>query len=184
MRVIAGERRRYLLKTPKNTKIRPTSDKIKETLFNMLSNKVYDAVFIDLFSGTGQIGIEALSRGAKFCVFIDRDKTAISLIKENISHVKYEAFSDIIHGNLPDSIVRIDRFNPEIIFLDPPYDSGLYKASLSKIAGLNSIDENTLIIAESDAKEDFSYVTQYGLYIEKEKIYKTSKHVFMRKNYE
>lgn len=181
MRVIAGERRRYKLFSPRGDKIRPTADIIKETLFNMIGDDLYDTVFCDLYAGTGQIGIEALSRGAKFCVFLDRDKDAIKLIRENIEHVGYEEYSAVVSGVLPASIKRIEEYSPDVFFLDPPYSKGLYEPTLAEISSLLCVNEDTLIIAESSINEDFSFVSNYGLYIEKEKLYKSSKHIFLRK---
>ena len=84
MRVIAGSARGLLLDTPKGMKTRPTSDRIKETLFNILQNDLYGARFLDLFAGSGQMGIEALSRGAKDCIFVDNDKNALLCIQRNV----------------------------------------------------------------------------------------------------
>lgn len=181
MRVIAGEVRRYNLKSPKGDKIRPTSDIIKETLFNMIGNDLYDICFADLFAGTGQIGIEALSRGANFCVFIDQDKSAINLIKENVSHVGYDEYSEVIQSALPNAIKLLDRYSPKVIFMDPPYQSNVYKDCLEQISKLNCVNEDTLIIAEADKNTDFSYLKDFGLKIEREKIYKSSKHIFINK---
>lgn len=181
MRVIAGEVRRYNLKSPRGDKIRPTSDIIKETLFNIIGNDIYDVCFADLFAGTGQIGIEALSRGAKFCVFIDQDKTAINLIKENVEHVGYNDYSEIIQSALPNAIKLLDRYSPKVIFMDPPYQSGVYKDCLEQISKLKCIDDESMIIAEADKNTDFSYLESLGLKIEREKIYKSSKHIFINK---
>lgn len=182
MRVIAGERRRYVLKSPKGDKIRPTSDQIKETLFNMIGNMLYDKVFVDMFAGTGQIGIEALSRGANFCVFIDKDRDAIKLINENIEHTGYDEYSRVLQSPLPGGIKRLGEYSPDIIFMDPPYKANLYQDTLTEISGISDLSPDILIIAESDKNEDFSFVNGLGFFIDKEKIYKSSKHVFIRKN--
>lgn len=179
MRVIAGERRRYKLNTPKSMKIRPTSDMIKETLFNMIDPYIFGSVFVDLFAGTGQIGIEALSRGAENAIFIDRDREAVSLIKSNLEHTGYVEYSRIFQGNLPGTVGKLNSFDPDIIFMDPPFESGLYEGVFLELSKL-SLKEDVLIIAESDIKEDFSFLDNLGFYIEKTKEYKSSKHVFVR----
>lgn len=184
MRVISGERKRYVLKTPKGDKIRPTSDKIKETLFNIIDDLLYDKVFLDLFSGTGQIGIEALSRGAKQAIFIDSDKQAIKLITDNVEHVEYKDISVIIHGYLPGSIKKAAGYTPNIIFMDPPYKIGIYESVFNEIKNNIPISEDLLIIAEASKEEDFSFLSDLGFYIEKEKIYKNQKHIFVRSKYE
>ena len=96
MRVIAGSRRRLLLKTVDTMETRPTTDRIKETLFNMIQFDVPGIDFLDLFAGSGGIGIEALSRGAKRAVFVDSQKAAVSVIQENIAHCKFEKESLVL----------------------------------------------------------------------------------------
>lgn len=88
MRVIAGSRKRLPLKTVPGTNTRPTTDRIKETIFNMMANDIYDCNFLDLFSGSGQMGIEALSRGARKAYFVEKDKKAIQCIRDNLSFTK------------------------------------------------------------------------------------------------
>ena len=90
MRVIAGKARRTQLVTPEGMNTRPTADRIKETLFNMINSELYDCRFLDLFSGSGGIGIEALSRGAAFCTFVDNNNDAVTCIRKNIKKTKIE----------------------------------------------------------------------------------------------
>ena len=179
MRVIAGDKRRMVLYSPRNDRIRPTGDKIKETLFNMIGYKVEGAVFWDLFSGTGQIGIEALSRGAAFCEFFDTERDALALIEENLKHTKLYENGRIIRGSLPMTISK-GREVPDIIFMDPPYDKGFYLPVFKELASME-LSEDVLIIAESDLKEDFSFLEELGFTAQKEKLYKSSKHVFIGK---
>lgn len=180
MRVIAGERKRYKLNTPRGMKIRPTSDMIKETLFNMIDPLLFGVVFADVFAGTGQIGIEALSRGAEGAVFIDRDREAVSLIKSNLEHVGYSDLARVIQGNLPGAIAKLSNYNPDIIFMDPPFDSDLYEGVFCELSKI-PLKEDCLIICESNIKKDFSFLNGLGFEIEKTKEYKTSKHIFVRK---
>lgn len=178
MRVIGGIRKRYRLYSPRNDKIRPTSDMIKETLFNLLGDDLEGCVFWDLFSGTGQIGIEAISRGAKISYFLEKDKDALKLINENLSHVQLSEFSRVIPGPVISGIKKIKDI-PDIIFMDPPYREGLYEETFKALfeRGLNT---DTKIIAEAPKDFDFSFTNDLGFVVIREKIYKSTKHVFFK----
>lgn len=178
MRVIAGKCRRYKLFTPRGEKIRPTSDIIKETLFNMLGDRLYNCVFADLFAGTGQIGIEAISRGAQKSVFIDFDRESIGLIKKNLEHTGLTDEAIVIQGPLPRAVSSLQRHSPDVIFMDPPYNKGLYRDLFVALKELECVQVGALIIAESSLSEDFSFLEEEGFSLEREKTYKSSKHVF------
>ena len=120
MRVIAGKARRIQLKSMEGMKTRPTTDRIKETLFNMLSQDIYGCHFLDLFSGSGAIAIEALSRGASRCVFVDSSQRSIRAIYENLRTTKLEKYSEVINRDSYDYIKHTAR-SFDIIILDPPY---------------------------------------------------------------
>ncbi len=184
MRVIAGEKRRYILATPKGDKIRPTSDIIKETLFNMIEPIIFSSIFCDLCAGTGQIGIEAISRGAKLSLFVDKDRQAIDLINKNLTHTELSDRAIVIQGSVPTIIKRLEAYSPNIFFLDPPYDKDIYEETIGNISKLDSFNSDCLIIAEAAKVKDFSFVSNYNLYIEKEKTYKSSKHIFIRRENE
>ena len=124
MRVIAGIARSLPLKTPEGADTRPTTDRIKETLFNMIQTKLPDCVFVDLFSGSGGIGIEALSRGAKKAYFVDTSKNAIACIKHNVEFTKFTEQAIIINRDVRDSLIQISD-KADIIFMDPPYSLGI-----------------------------------------------------------
>lgn len=180
MRVIAGSARRLNLITPKGMSTRPTSDKVKETLFNILAPELYDTSFLDLFAGSGAIGIEALSRGAGSCTFVEKDKEALSCIRKNLETTKFTDRATVcpfdvmtVSSNLRSS----GRF--DIVFMDPPYDRGLEMKALSMLAHSELIDEDTLIIAEVSSATDMSYATSYGYEIIRIKDYKNNKHVFL-----
>ena len=118
MRVIAGEfRSRRLLSLP-GTDIRPTSDRLRETLFNILAPEIAGSIFVDAYAGTGAVGIEALSRGARHVIFIEKDKAAANLIKTNLASLKAEARARVIHGG---AALYLGGLEPDIVFLDPPY---------------------------------------------------------------
>ncbi len=153
MRVIAGERRGFRLKAPKNRDIRPTEDRIKETVFNIISPIRRGTTVIDAFSGTGSIGIEFLSRGASYAYFIDRSKDAVELIRENIEHTKYMEQSEVIFGDFLHVISQLKRqeVNPAYVYLDPPFkDTILLSKTLHLLDDCNICNDNCLIIVESD----------------------------------
>ena len=109
MRVIAGSARRLLLKTVDGMETRPTTDRIKETLFNMLQNDLYGARFLDLFAGSGAIGIEALSRGAKEAVFVDKGDGQMSCIRENLQTTHLEEKARVMSADVTEAVRRLDR---------------------------------------------------------------------------
>ena len=145
MRVITGSARGRRLKEPKNMDIRPTTDKVKESIFNIVQFDLEGRRVLDLFAGTGQLGIEALSRGAKSAVFVDESNEAVKIIRENLEHcgLKGEVARDDAIGFLS----RGGKF--DIIFLDPPYASGLLDAALKKIIQFDILAEGGIIICET-----------------------------------
>lgn len=118
MRVIAGEFRSRKLIAPPGLETRPTSDRLRETLFNILGAEVEGAVFIDAYAGSGAVGIEALSRGARHAVFIEKEGQAVEAIQANLAALKIEAKARVIRGAAAVNLARIDG---EIVFADPPY---------------------------------------------------------------
>ncbi len=148
MRIIAGDYKGRKLETPKDNDIRPTSDKVKEAIFSILMPYVEEGVFVDLFSGTGGLGLEALSRGAKFCYFCDNDRTAINIIKENISKCKAEEFSKVIHGDYMKTLHRLEGEKIDVFLVDPPYNSNLYEKVLKEVDLLDLLGDDGIIVAE------------------------------------
>ncbi len=181
MRVIAGTARSMPLKAPAGMDTRPTTDRIKETLFNILQADVPGSVFIDLFSGSGAIGIEALSRGAKKAYFIENAKAAIACIDDNLKFTKFTEQATVLKHDVLAGLYNIHEKHADIIFMDPPYEQGLEERVLSVLGDMPYVDEDTLIICEAVLKEDFSYAGDYGFDVERVKNYKTNKHVFLRK---
>ena len=181
MRVIAGSARRLRLITPEGNDTRPTQDRIKETLFNMIQNQVPGSVFVDLFSGSGGIGIEALSRGAKRAYFIENGTAAYKCILSNIKTTKFEDVSTVLKQDVVLGLRNIKEDEVDIIFMDPPYHEDLYERTLQQLSCMDYVSEHTMIICESDINMDFSFVEDYGFEVRKEKIYKNNKHVFVYK---
>lgn len=181
MRVIAGSARRLLLQTPEGMDTRPTQDRIKETLFNILQDDVPQASFLDLFAGSGGIGIEALSRGAKECVFVDSGKKPQECIKNNLIHTHLEDRGRIIARDVFSAIPYLENHGAfDIIFMDPPYEKELERQALSALKVSKLLKEDTIIIIEASLNTDFSYLPEEGYELVREKIYKTNKHVFVR----
>lgn len=124
MRVIAGIARGIKLKAPEGLTVRPTADRVKEALFNILGVKVIGALFIDLYAGSGAVGIEALSRGAERAVFVDNRRENIILIKENLDRTKLAEQARLVSADVAKAIVSLARegLKADILFIDPPYD--------------------------------------------------------------
>lgn len=180
MRVIAGSARRLQLEAPKGLATRPTLDREKETLFNMLQNGIYDSVFLDLYSGSGQIGIEALSRGARQAYFVEQNAEALACIRRNLAFTKLESQAVVMCLDVLSAIAKLNRqeMRFDYIFMDPPYGEQLEKQVLYALADSTLVHEDTVIVVESDLKTDFAYIEELPFAWEKEKRYKTNMHTF------
>ncbi len=182
MRIIAGSKRRLPLKTIEGKDTRPTTDRIKETLFNMLQNEIYGCYFLDLFAGSGQIGLEALSRGARYAVFVENAKKAAACITENIKFTKSDKESLLLQMDVIAALRSMEgKYRFDIIFMDPPYDKELEREVLEYLKSSSLLKEDTLVITEASLQTDLSYVNELGFTILKEKCYKTNKHIFIQK---
>lgn len=152
MRIITGEYRGRRLESPIGYDVRPTTDKVKEAIFNLLMNDIYDAVVVDLFAGTGNLGLEALSRGAKRCYFCDNSRDSLKLIKTNIEKCRAQEKSVVLAGDYRKALSRI-REQAQVIILDPPYKDGLYESCLAEIDELDLLDREGIIIAEHGVRD-------------------------------
>lgn len=143
------------MKTPKGDSTRPTSDRVKESLFNILAPYIADAEVLDLFAGTGNLGIEALSRGARFAVFVDKSHECSSIIRDNLSHTKLSDKAMILASDVVDAINKLssEKRKYDLIFLDPPYHKNFVDETLNFIEKSDIIKGSTVIIAESDVKD-------------------------------
>ena len=147
MRVITGKARGVVLKTPDGMATRPTADRVKEALFNIIQFEIPTARVLDLFGGTGQLGIEALSRDAKFAVFVDEREDACRLIRENLRRTKLEQFGRIIRSDYLAYLKTCkDKF--DIILLDPPYAEVFLENSLKMITEIDILQSDGIIVAE------------------------------------
>lgn len=182
MRVIAGSARSLPLKSPEGLDTRPTQDRIKETLFNIIQNEVPGCAFVDLFSGSGGIGIEAISRGARKAYFIDNSQKAISCIEQNLAFTKFTERAIVLKQDACAGLMNIYEKHIDVIFMDPPYNNEHEKRVLEMLHNMKYVDCDTLIIIEASLKTDFSYLEDMGYTLNREKKYKTNKHVFLHKS--
>ncbi|MFZ5943793.1 MAG: 16S rRNA (guanine(966)-N(2))-methyltransferase RsmD [Bacillota bacterium] len=152
MRIIAGICRGKKLKSVKGTKTRPTADRVKEAVFNVLGPRIFDANFLDLFSGTGSIGIEALSRGAEFAYFVEEDRNALQVIKENIQGCAMEEKSKILPLDWVKALNNMENIIKfHLVYMDPPYKLEIIEQLLEKLVEKNLLNENGIVIAETSA---------------------------------
>ncbi len=151
MRVITGSARGMTLRTLEGDNTRPTSDKVKEAVFSAIQFELEGRRILDLFAGSGQLGIEALSRGAKNAVFVDADKNAVRIIKENLEKTKLDSLATVAQTDSIAFLSMTDKIF-DIAFLDPPYETGLLQKALSKIDG--HIAEGGVVICEHPFREE------------------------------
>ena len=172
MRVISGKYKGKYLKGFDIDGTRPTMDRVKESLFGIIQNKLNDSICLDLFAGSGSLGIEALSNGAKKCYFNDSNNEMIKILKENLNGIDNSIISNKNYINFLDNIN--DKF--DIIFLDPPYKLNLITPSIKKIIDNNLLNDNGLIICEYETE-----VIKCDLNILKEKKYGSKKIIIYKK---
>lgn len=155
MRVISGLKKGHKLKAPKGTDVRPTEDRIKESLFNILRNIDENSMVLDAFAGSGSIGIEFLSRGAKLCYFVDNSTDSIGLIKENLTHTKFLEQSIILKSNIIMEIKNLGGkdIHFDYIYLDPPFRQPDLIKKLLDLINVNNILENDGMIIIEHEKE-------------------------------
>ena len=147
MRVISGKAKGVVLKTPEGMQTRPTADRVKEALFSILQFDLPGTKVLDLFGGTGQLGIEAISRGAKSAVFVDAGDAPCRLIKENLRRAKMEGESRVIRADYLQFLSQC-RENFDIIFLDPPYAEVFLENAIKKISEIDILQSGGIIVAE------------------------------------
>lgn len=178
MRVITGSARGRRLETLAGDDVtRPTAESVKEALFSMIQFEVEGKRVLDLFAGSGQLGIEALSRGAEFCTFVENNKKAESIIKNNIEHCGFAAVSQVVMSDAAAFSSRKNNF--DIAFLDPPYHKGLIEKCMPLL--VNSMAENSIVICETSKEEKLLH--SFGSFsVDKERIYGKTKITIYRKD--
>lgn len=182
MRVIAGSAKSLPLKTVEGMDTRPTTDRIKETLFNMLAPHLYECRFLDLFSGSGGIGIEALSRGASYCVFVEHSRKACACISHNLEFTHLADKARLVRADVQKAFVSDLADEPAFdwIFMDPPYGRDLEKQALLALKQTNLMHPDTRLILEAKKGTDFSYLDGSGYEVVCCKPYKTNLHLFLK----
>lgn len=171
VRVISGSARGLKLNTPGDDRVRPTTDRVKESMFNIVQDWVYDSQVLDLFAGSGALGIEALSRGASQAVFCDNSLDSIKIIKSNIEKARVADRSQIVSGDFKRCLMDMEAKNQsfDMIFVDPPYYEGLFEEVLDTIRSCKILKKDGIVIVEHDAKKPIGQVE--GLEVYKEKKY-------------
>jgi RNA methyltransferase, rsmD family len=171
VRVISGSARGLKLNTPGDDRVRPTTDRVKESMFNIVQDWVYDSQVLDLFAGSGALGIEALSRGASQAVFCDNSLDSIKIIKSNIEKARVVDRSQIVSGDFKRCLRDMEAKNQsfDMIFVDPPYYEGLFEEVLDTIRSCKILKKDGIVIVEHDAKRPIGQVE--GLEVYKEKKY-------------
>ena len=180
MRVISGTFKGIRLNEPKNISIRPTTDKVKEAIFDSIQFDIIGKTFLDLFSGSGQIGIEALSRGAKFVTFVDESLESIKLLKSNILKLGScinDKYSVVYNDAL--SFLKSNNMNFNFVFMDPPYNKGLLPELISKSSGF--IYSDGILICEHESELLLPNKIN-DLTISKNKCYGTTATTFYKKS--
>ena len=157
MRVITGSARGISLKTPNGMLTRPTADRVKEALFSIIQFEIPGARVLDLFGGTGQLGIEALSRGAKSAVFVDSSKEACGLIRENLKRTKLETQGSVVQSDYLSYLSRC-RETFDLILLDPPYAEVFLEKSLKLITEIDILQSGGIIITERPFGKDLPWI--------------------------
>ena len=156
MRVITGKARGIQLKTPEGLTTRPTADRVKEALFSIINFDIPGAKVLDLFGGTGQLGIEALSRGAVSATFVDAGEPACRLIRENLRRTKLESDGKVVRADYMDYLNRC-REKFDIIFLDPPYAEVFLENALKRITEIDILQSGGIIVAERPLGKDLPW---------------------------
>ena len=184
MRVIAGTARSLPLSTVPSMDIRLTTDRTKETLFNILAPDVFGCRFLDLFAGSGGVGIEALSRGAKEAVFVESYGPAIAVIEKNLAFTHLSDRAVVRKGQVLPSLDALRTGEAfDIIFMDPPFETGAEKEVLRYLSTHPALlAENGIIVVEASLQTTFDYLDEFGMTLDRYKKYKKHAHVFISMN--
>jgi 16S rRNA (guanine966-N2)-methyltransferase len=155
MRIISGNFKGKRLKAPKGQTLRPTSDRVKESIFNILGREINGKTVLDLFAGTGNLGIEALSRGAARVVFVEKGRQAIRVIEQNLSQCGMWPRSEIIQKDVHRAIGVLGRRGDcfDLVLMDPPYERGLVERTLKKLQAHTIYHEGSVVVIEHDRRE-------------------------------
>jgi 16S rRNA (guanine966-N2)-methyltransferase len=184
MRIIAGLYKGFSLKSFAGRDIRPTPAKVREAVFDILSVKIIESDFLDLFAGTGAMGIEAISRGAKRITFVEIEQNAINIIKANLEKINHDNFSDIIKRDYLYSlkILKSQDRKFDIIFLDPPYYKNISKKVLYEIEKSYILKENSIVVVQHKTNEEVQAKYRYLSFLKEKNYGKTKLTIFSFNN--
>ncbi len=171
MRIIGGKHKRKKLFSVPGLNTRPTSDQLRETVFNILSYDVVGAVVLDLFAGTGALGIEALSRNASKAVFVDKQREAVSIIKKNLNACSFEEIVHVIKWDICRDLNCLrgtDKFN--LVFMDPPYNRGMISKALISLQKSQCLAEHSKIVVEHSTSDIIEFLPE-GFLITDSRVY-------------
>ncbi|OQY29018.1 MAG: 16S rRNA (guanine(966)-N(2))-methyltransferase RsmD [Candidatus Cloacimonetes bacterium 4572_55] len=156
MRIISGLAKGSRLQNESQYRIRPTADRVKESLFSIIYDRIPDALTLDLFAGTGALGLEAISRGAASSLFIDRSRAAVQIIKTNIASLKFDEQCAVWKSDVRTAIHKLSKRNSQfdLIFADPPYQRVLLAELVDRIADSNVLKKDGLLILEKSVRQD------------------------------
>ena len=160
MRIITGKARGLKLETPKNYDIRPTTDRVKESLFNIIGTRIINAKILDLFAGTGNLGLESWSRGASEVIFVDKSKESLKIIEKNIEKAKAIDYVKIIKNDFSSAIDILSKKNDkfDFVFSDPPYNKDILKKVMKKIAENEILNTGGYLIIERSKEEELTLI--------------------------
>ncbi|MGI6705392.1 MAG: 16S rRNA (guanine(966)-N(2))-methyltransferase RsmD [Clostridia bacterium] len=155
MRIIGGIAKGRTIYTPKGERTRPTADRIKESVFAIIQDYIPNSRVLDLFAGSGNMGLEALSRGAKGCVFIDMDRTSIEVIKKNTINLNFTTQTRVYQSDYRSALRKLQSRNEtfDVIFVDPPYNRGFIQPVVAMIHQMDILDQNGIIVVEHSIHE-------------------------------
>ena len=153
MRIISGTAKGTKLYTLDGLTTRPTLDRVKESLFNIIYDKIEDSVVLDLFSGSGAIGLEFASRGARKVYLCDKSKEACKIIEKNIEKTHLAEKVELFNTDFLNTIKKLENKKVDIVYLDPPYKTDFIEMAMKELIKANILEENTIIIAETDEKD-------------------------------
>ena len=180
MRIITGTAKGKRLFAPEGRDVRPTPERVKEGIFSALQFDIEGRRVLDLFAGSGQLGLEALSRGAARAVFVEKNPKACTCIRENLTFTKLADSGTLLNMDVMQALRSLEGKGVfDCIFMDPPYNHELERQVLEYLQDSSILDENTLIIVEADLTTDFGYVEDLGYRQLRSKEYKTNKHIFL-----
>jgi len=159
LRIIGGEFRGRKLRSVADSNIRPTADRTREAIFNILAPRVCGSNVLDLFAGTGAFGIEALSRGADSAFFIDRNRESISVLRRNLKDICLESRSTVLQWNIANNLdcLRTHQTPFDLVFLDPPYNKNMITSTLSNLHNSRSVEQGACVVTEHSQQESIAF---------------------------